>query len=261
MLLYEIDFRGRLRICEMKRLLKTILAKLGYSLQSTRYLPRQLLDPANVRTVEFDDVICRRMFENGPEFTFIQVGAFDGITKDPLRKYIAKFGWRGILIEPQPKAAHRLRELYSGNDRIIVLQAAVDEESRRRTLYTLDAPNAPAWSGGLASFRRENITKHCGLLPISESMIREVSVDCITFDKILASVSSKQIGLLQIDTEGADGHILSLFPLEKVCPAIIHWEVKHLTTAEREECLKRLARFGYRFAQSSGEDMLAVLNC
>jgi hypothetical protein len=90
-------------------------------------------------------------------------------------------------------------------------------------------------------------------------MIVEDAVDCITFDEVLKALQHKQIDVLQIDTEGADGHILSLFPLDRVRPAIIHWEIKHLNTAEREECLDRLTGFGYRFAPSGDEDMLAVL--
>jgi FkbM family methyltransferase len=244
----------------MKQLLKTALAKLGYRLQGTRYCPRQLLDPANARAIEFDDVLCRRMYEIGREFTFIQVGAFDGITNDPLRKYITTCGWKGVVIEPQPKAADRLRELYGGNNHLVVLQAAVDSESGRRILYTADAPNAPSWVGGLASFQKDNIIKHSDLIPGLENMIREVSIDCVTFDKVLAFLPTQQIDLLQIDTEGADGYILSLFPLESVRPAIIHWEVKHLSMAQREDCLEYLVRFGYRFAPSGDEDMLAVLD-
>ena len=86
---------------EVKRLIQATLAKLGYRVQGIRYCPRQLLDAKNLRVVEFDDVVCRRMFESGSQFTFIQVGAFDGVTKDPLQKYINRCGWRGVLIEPQ----------------------------------------------------------------------------------------------------------------------------------------------------------------
>jgi FkbM family methyltransferase len=244
----------------MKQLLKALFAKLGYRVQGTRYYPRQLLDPAALRSLEFDDVVCRQMFEFGSELTFIQVGGFDGVTKDPLRKYIKTCGWRGILIEPQPRAAEQLRELYKGNDRISILQVALDGKSGRRALFTIDSPNAPSWAGGLASFQKENIVKHSGLIPGLESMIREASVDCVTFDKILESIPNERLDLLQIDTEGADGYILSLFPLDRVCPSIVHWEVKHLSTAQREECLERLAGFGYRFAPSGEEDMLAVLD-
>lgn len=244
----------------MKHLLKIALAKLGYRVQGTQYCPRQLVEAASLRAIEFDDVVCRRMFEFGPEFTFIQVGAFDGITRDPLRKYINKCGWSGVVVEPQARAANHLRELYGGNDRIVILQAALDGESGRRTLFTVDSPVAPSWAGGLASFQRETVVKHSDLIPGLKTMIREDSVDCITFDKVLGCLQDKQIDLLQIDTEGADGYILSLFPLDRVQPSIIHWEVKHLSTLQREQCLDRLAGFGYRFALSGDEDMLAVLD-
>jgi FkbM family methyltransferase len=244
----------------VKYLLRIALAKLGYRVQGTRYCPRQLLEPALLRRLEFDDVVCRRMFEVGPQFTFVQVGAFDGVTGDPLRKYIDKCGWRGVVVEPQAKAADQLRELYRSNDRIVILQAALDGECGSRTLYTVESQTTPRWAGGLASFQRENIVKHSDLIPGLQTMIREDRVDCITFDKVLGCLPDKRIDLLQIDTEGADGYILSLFPFDRMQPSIIQWEVKHLNTPQREECLDRLADFGYRFALSSDEDMLAVLD-
>ena len=163
------------------------------------------------------------------------------------------------MVEPQARAVDQLRELYRGNDRIVVLQAALDGKSGKRTLFTLDSPIAPSWAGGLASFQREIIVKHSDLIPGLETMIREEYVDCITFDKVLGCLTDERVDLLQIDTEGADGYILSLFPFDRVQPSIIHWEVKHLSTRQREECLDRLAGFGYRLAPSGEEDMLAVL--
>jgi hypothetical protein len=90
------------------------LAAFGYQLEGIRYCPRQLLDTTLLRCLEFDDVVCRRMFEVGLDLNFIQVGAFDGITKDPLHKYIQPCGWRGVLVEPSPAA--QLRQLYSDNE-------------------------------------------------------------------------------------------------------------------------------------------------
>jgi FkbM family methyltransferase len=164
-----------------------------------------------------------------------------------------------VVVEPQPRAVRQLRHLYRGNDRIVILQAALDDECRSRTLYTVESQTAPPWAGGLASFRRETIVKHSDLIPGLETMIREDCVNCITFDKVLGYLPDSRIDLLQIDAEGADGHILSLFPLDRLLPAIIHWEVKHLSKKEKEHCLDRLASLGYKFAPSGGEDMLAVL--
>lgn len=246
---------GRLR-----QQIKSGLAALGYQVQGTKYRPRQLLEPELLRRLEFDDVVCRRMFEVGREFSFIQVGAFDGVSTDPLRKYIQKCGWRGVLVEPQPGPAAQLHKLYAGNDRLIILQAALDDKRGTRTLFTVESDTVPAWTRGMASFQRDNIVKNSYLIPGLEAMIREVTVNCITFEDVMQKLTSGPLDLLQIDTEGADGYILSLFPFDRVKPAIVHWETKNLSTPQREECLDRLLPFGYRFAPSGDEDMLAVLD-
>jgi FkbM family methyltransferase len=243
----------------MKQWVKKLLAKLGYQVQGTRYCPRQLLGRDHLRLIELDDVICRRMFEFGREFTFIQIGAFDGITADPLHKYIAKCGWRGVLIEPQPRPAAQLRELYRDNDRIVVLQAALDCRSGKRTLFTVESDNVPAWARGMASFQRDNIVKNSYLIPGLEAMIKELAVNCIPFEDVMQRLPSDRLDLLQVDAEGADGYLLSLFPFARVKPAIVHWESKNLTKSQQEEALDMLTKHGYHFARSGEEDMLAVL--
>ena len=243
----------------LRQQIKSGLAALGYQVQGTKYCPRQLLEPALLRKLEFDDVVCRRMFEVGREFSFIQVGAFDGVSTDPLRKYIQTCSWRGVLIEPQPEPAAQLQQLYGGNDRLTILQAAVDEKRGKRTLFTVESNSVPDWARGMASFQRDNIAKNSYLIPGVESMIREITVNCITFDDVMQKVASGQLDLLQIDAEGADGHILSLFPFDRVRPAIVHWESKNLQKHEQEEALDLLTGYGYRFARSGEEDTLAVL--
>jgi FkbM family methyltransferase len=243
----------------MKQLFKKLFAELGYHVQGIRYCPRQLLEPRYLRFLELADVVCRRMFEFGTEFTFIQIGAFDGITKDPLYEYIGRYGWRGVLVEPQPRPASQLLELYRGNDRIVVLQAALDCEPGKRTLFTVESESAPIWAGGMASFQRDHIVKHSYLIPGLETMVREITVNCITFNDVFEHLPSERIDLLQIDAEGADAYILSLFPFDRVKPPIIHWEIKNLTKAQKEDCFERLSDFGYRLAPSGDEDMMAVL--
>ncbi len=243
----------------MKKLIRLALARSGYQIQSTKYIPRQLLNPDLLRVIDLDDIVCRRMFQSGQALTFIQIGAFDGVSTDPLYKYIGRYAWRGVMLEPQPRPASKLRELYAGNEAIVILEAALDRERGKRMLYTVESDAAPVWAGGMASFQREHIVKHAYLIPGLEGMIRELTVDCITFDDVFDQLPSGQVDLLQIDAEGADAQILMLFPFERAKPAIIHWEIKNLTRVRQEECLEMLSGFGYRFARSGGEDMMAVL--
>lgn len=244
----------------MKALVKRGLARAGYRIEGTRMVARQLLDPRNLRPLEFDDIVCRRIVESGPALSFVQVGAFDGVVQDPLRKYINRCGWKGVLVEPQAGPAARLRELYDGNENIVVLQAAIFPERGARPLFTVDAERAPPWAGALASFDVRTILKHADLIPGLEGMIRQEMVDCITFDEVLSHLPAQQLDLLQVDTEGADALILSLFPFERIAPAVVHWEVRHLTKEDRERCFERLLDFGYRLAPSGTQDMLAVLS-
>jgi FkbM family methyltransferase len=174
------------------------------------------------------------MFEHGEACNFIQVGAFDGLTADPLYRYIERCGWQGVMLEPQPGLAAKLRQLYKDNPNIIILEAAVDSERTTRTLYTVDSDTFPKWAAGLASFDREHILRHDWVLPGIEKFIREVHVSCIPFGEIIeVRPSGYGLDVLQIDAEGADGRILSLFPFNRLRPAIVHWEIKNMTRRSR----------------------------
>jgi len=243
----------------VKTLVRGALRRLGYNVEGIRYTPRHLLEPGRLRALEFDDIVCRHMHERGRDCGFIQVGAYDGVSTDPLRKYIADCGWRGVMLEPQPRPAARLRDLYKGEDRIVIVEAAVDRERRTRNLYTVDCEALPTWAGGMASFDRAHLLKHDYLLPGIAAKIRELTVECATFEDVLDRMPCKRLDILQIDAEGADGYLLSLFPFERVRPAIIQWEIKNMTRAQQEAALDLLCGHGYLVARSGGEDMLAVL--
>jgi FkbM family methyltransferase len=242
----------------MKRLIRAILGVAGYRIEGIRYTPRQFYDPAVARTLMFDDVVCRHMFEVGPELTFVQVGAYDGVSGDPLRKYIERCGWSGVMLEPQPQPANQLRALYRDNPKIVILEAALDGERRTRNLYTIESDAVPKWAGGMASFDRDQILKQGYLIEGLEGMVREVQVDCVIFDDVLDYLPGNRLDLLQIDAEGADGHILSLFPFNCFKPAIIHWEIKNMTVVQQEEALERVIAHGYLVSRSGGEDAVAV---
>lgn len=243
----------------MKQLVRSVLGRLGYRIQGTRYIPKQLLEPSCLRVLDLADIISRRMVDRGQALTFIQIGAFDGITADPLHRYIGRYGWRGIMVEPQPRAVRELRELYRDNQHVVIMEGAVDRHRGKRILFTVDSVTAPTWAAGMASFERGHVEKHEYLIPGLSQMIQEIIVDCILFEDVLEQLNNEDIDVLQIDAEGADAYLLCLFPFERVKPAIIHWEIKNLSVAEREECLDRLFGLGYRFAASGGEDMIAVL--
>ena len=54
----------------------------------------------------------------------IQVGSNDGLSNDPLRKFIVNNDWNAVLIEPVPNLFNRLVNLYSDNPKVTVLNLA-----------------------------------------------------------------------------------------------------------------------------------------
>ncbi len=155
----------------MKQAFKRLLERLGYRVEGIRDTPRHLFRPDCLRTLQFDDVICRHMFEHGEVCNFIQIGAFDGVSTDPLRRYIERCGWRGVMLEPQPGPAARLRNLYKDSSDIAILEAAVDGTHMTRALYTVECDGLPKWVGGMASFDREQILRQDYLIPGIEKLI------------------------------------------------------------------------------------------
>jgi hypothetical protein len=142
---------------------------------------------------------------------------------------------------------------------VVILEAALDSTRHKRTLYTVESDKVPIWARGMASFQKENITKNSHLIPGVKTMIRELVVNCISFEDVMQRLPLNRLDLLQVDAEGADGYILSLFPFDLARPAIIHWESKNMTKSQQEAALELLSRHKYRFARSGEEDMLAVV--
>ena len=154
---------------------------------SSASVPRALFDRRPRAALEFDDVICRRMIEHGTALTFLQVGAFDGVSNDPLRKYIAAHRWNGVCVEPQPAYAEALRRLYrDAADRIVVVEAAVSAAAGEATMYALAGGALPNWAAQLASLDRATVLKHRNRLPAADIAIVEITTPTVTFDTLLS---------------------------------------------------------------------------
>ena len=45
---------------------------------------------------------------DSPGFYFLDIGANDGVTNDPIFPFIEERGWRGLAVEPDPEPAPKL---------------------------------------------------------------------------------------------------------------------------------------------------------
>lgn len=246
----------------IKRILKNIIRRTGYRISSTKYLLKQLNYPENILELNFDHVMSDYLIhrKNGDDsFTFIQVGAFDGVECDPLIKYLNRYRWNGVMLEPQPGPYSKLKERYSDQSQISVRNSAVSFENGKKKLYTLEGGDLPEWAKGMASFNKNIILKHRYLFPAINDYIKETDIDTVTFQKLLDEEAIITLDLLQIDTEGYDAEILKMFPFDRIRPNLIHFESKHIAKNDLEFLLDTLIGKGYRIARDGEEDMIAVL--
>jgi len=205
-------------------------------------------------------------------FFVFQIGANDGFIGDPIHKFIFKFGWRGILIEPQPFVFHNyLLKTYAKQDQIFAINCAIGEIKGSQPLYSLSFSNH-RWATGLSSFSKSGINnllsngyiqkkaKQQGIgLPEIEDCIIENIVEVMTFEDLLQSHEVKKIDLLQIDAEGYDGKLISIFPFSKYKPIFINFEHSHMKQTEYNSICLELNNHGYELTKIEN-DTFCFLN-
>jgi len=182
-------------------------------------------------------VVADALLRN-PNFTFLQIGAFDGVGDDDLRELIFEHRLRGVLVEPQPGAFAGLCETYRDQPQLTLLQAAIAEEPGKRELYCRRGEASMA-----ASFVREHLRKH----GIPDKEIVTMPVPCHTVESALAAAGLEHVDLIQIDAEGYDWQILRAIDFSRLRPAILRFEYRHMGDRDADACLAHLARHGYQF--------------
>jgi FkbM family methyltransferase len=200
---------------------------------------------------------------------FIQIGAMDGVTFDPLRRHIVTNKWRGILVEPLVDCFTRLCANYSGMQNLTFENVAITEKQEVRRLNrvpsnAISGKGLPEWTLGIASFFTDrNAIGGIGCSQEEYERIRdcviEEEVKCIPLDTLLSLNDVDRIDLLQIDTEGYDFRILKQLDFTRYRPYVINIEFVLLPPDEQRECLRLLAQNGYKVGKSSEYDLVATI--
>lgn len=230
-----------------KKILKSYLNNHGYYIERK---PKPLIkNPEFELQPIFDHIISYHLLTKD-NFFFIQIGALDGVTYDPIYKYVKRFNWQGILVEPQEKFFQLLKDNYQENNNLTFKKSAISNKSESKILYKVrdTGENLPNWIIGLASFRLETILSHSELIPNLENLIDEEIVECITLDDLFGEIPNKKLDLLQIDVEGYDAEIIKMINFDLYKPSIIHFEHGHLSEKDLNHCLDILINQKYKIA-------------
>lgn len=191
--------------------------------------------------------------------TFIQVGANDGFYHDPLHKFIRMYGWKGVMLEPQPAVyKNYLSKLHRKTPGVHAINAALSDRDGEQTMYKI-AFSELRWATGLTSFKKEALEKaidsgHVGRLAARygeklpatrEEYIGVEKIQSISPRTLIAKYNLKTIDWVQIDAEGFDFEIIKLLDIALTRPRVIVYEKSHLSEADQNACVALLASNDY----------------
>jgi FkbM family methyltransferase len=183
-----------------------------------------------------------------PPVYFVQIGSFDGITNDPIHKFVTNHSWKGIFIEPIQEYYNQLIKNYDGFEGLSFTNVAIDNKIGHRKIYRLRheaislTPCAPQFS----TFNREVLANRKNKFPEIESLIEEIDVPCKTIQQVIEEARIPRVDVIQIDTEGYDFEILKSIDLRLIKPTIIRYEHIHLSDGDRQKSVDLLINAGYK---------------
>lgn len=180
---------------------------------------------------------------------FIQIGANDGKSGDPLFEYITQKKWKGVLVEPVEFLFKQLKNTYSGKENEVHFEnVAIGQKRGKQIFYRLKHSaeiNAPQWYDQLGSFNKDVLLKHKRDIPHIEELMVEEEVVTVTISDLMAKYDLYELDLLHIDTEGYDYEIIKTFPFNITRPGLILFEHKHLPVKSFQQCISLLRLHDY----------------
>lgn len=202
-----------------------------------------------------DLVLQDIMRQKGESLSFVQIGAHDGIHLDPVRPYVERYGWRGILVEPQPRIFRKLTQNYKDFLHLKFENVAITWEDGPATMNIFKDESLPEHSTMLASFIPAAITNNTHGYGNQGT---QLAVKGITLETLFSKHKIEALDFFQIDAEGFDFEIIKMLAKTAIRPTAINFEHAFYGQRQLHECYSLLANMGYRLA-SYGVDTIAYL--
>ena len=195
-----------------------------------------------------------------PEATFIQIGANDGFTGDPLNHLLVRpdITWSGVLVEPVPHLFAQLSERYAQYPALRLERAAICETDGSVVIHRLQTKTDDSlWLQQLPSLDPDLLQSNARQFGLTNARAIAENVPCFCVATLLARHRLNQLDLLVIDTEGWDWRILRQFDLAHLQPKLILYEHQHLSVQERKEAHEFLSKHTYGWAETEEGDTIA----
>jgi FkbM family methyltransferase len=188
----------------------------------------------------------------------VDAGAFDGATGSNSRALLL-LGWRGLLIEPDPRSFAQLASLYAERPDVVCLRRALSSRPGLRRMHLCQGP--PGTDPNIAWHYAQVNTFH---RPFAASYMSEHNyrykptwVRATTLTNALSFAKAPQdIGFISIDCEGEDLAVLHGLDFSQYRPRLLCIECDDGT---RGQFLDYLKQHGYQYHACTQANTLFAL--
>uniref|UniRef100_A0A7S3ZQX4 Methyltransferase FkbM domain-containing protein n=1 Tax=Pelagomonas calceolata TaxID=35677 RepID=A0A7S3ZQX4_9STRA len=187
----------------------------------------------NARSSHNEDRFAIRLFGGAGNWTssrtFLEIGAFDGVTESNTIIMERCLGWRGVLVEPNPRAFDALKAAGRTHSTLVHASPMCETES--------EVPMSPL---PFTSARTD---------PEPGAPHGAVPVPCVSLTDILLKAGHSKIDFFSLDVENSEDRVLATLDLKKVDVALVFAEAynKDCRTrcAKRDRVREYMAEAGY----------------
>lgn len=223
------------------------------------FISRNFIRTYNFAFINF--IILKSVFKSklqNKKYFFIQVGANDGKSGDPIFFIVNKLNLFGVLVEPVPYVFDKLKINYKDNKNVFLENSAISSEGKNLEFFFLmesSSKDIPSWYNQLGSFRLDIIEKHKNQIKDFDKLLVSKKIPTTDFVKIQKKYNIPYFDLVFVDTEGYDYEIIKVIPFHIFKPSIIIFEHKHLMKKDLDASVYLLKSKGYRLFTTSDDFM------
>lgn len=177
--------------------------------------------------------------------TFIDIGANDGITLSNTRA-LAERGWKGVLVEPSPKAYARLVENYKTFDGIYTYPYCISHSNKDFTLHESSALLGKDDIGLVSTFHDHEKERFKSVVSYTP-----VTCKCFRWKTFLNRLTIKKFDFISCDCEGNDVTVMEQIDLTDTKCICVEWNGVHAVKSRFIEICK-----GFRLIAENGENLI-----
>lgn len=176
---------------------------------------------------------------------FLDLGCNDCKTFSNTRA-LAERGWKGVLVDPSPKAIEKCKELYNGHKGFYIYPYAISDHNGKAMLQE---------SGALCSAEDVGLvsTFHAHEMDRFKRTVKYEPVEVKTFKwrTFFNRLRIKEFTMISLDVEGDELSVLPDMDLSKTELVCIEWNSKPELKAEYDKYME-----GFRIIYTSGENLI-----